>query len=52
MIITEMGVFEIREEGMVMTEIAPGFTLEDVQAATEAKITVADDLKPLVQPYQ
>ncbi|WP_434360931.1 3-oxoacid CoA-transferase subunit B [Parasalinivibrio latis] len=52
MIITEMGVFEIREEGMVMTEIAPGFTLENIQAVTEAKITVADDLKPLAQPYQ
>ncbi|MBQ5689650.1 MAG: CoA transferase subunit B, partial [Bacteroidales bacterium] len=38
MIITEMGVMEITPEGIVLTEIHPEFTVEDVQAATEATL--------------
>lgn len=44
-IITEMAVIEVRPEGLVMTEINPEFTVEDVQAATEATLIVAPDLK-------
>ena len=47
MIITEMGVMEIRPEGIVLTEINPEFTVEDVQAATEATLIVSPDLKPM-----
>lgn len=46
-IITEMGVFEVRPEGLVMTEYNPDFTVEDVLGATEAKVTVSPDLKPM-----
>lgn len=45
MIITEMGVMEITEEGIVLTEINEGYTVEDVQAATEAKLIISKDLK-------
>eukprot|EP00095_Tigriopus_kingsejongensis_P001711 snap_masked-scaffold174_size287829-processed-gene-1.10 protein:Tk01711 transcript:snap_masked-scaffold174_size287829-processed-gene-1.10-mRNA-1 annotation:"succinyl- :3-ketoacid- transferase" len=38
LIVTEMGVFEINERGMVLTELAPEFSVEDVQAATEATL--------------
>lgn len=45
MIITEMGVMQITEEGIVLTEINEGYTVEDVQAATEAKLIISKDLK-------
>lgn len=47
LIITEMGVMEITPEGIVLKEINPDFTVEEVQAATEAKLIVSKDLKPI-----
>ena len=47
MIITEMGVMEITKEGIVLTEINPEFTVEQVQAATEAKLIVSPNLKEM-----
>ena len=47
MIITEMGVMEITPEGIVLTEIHPEFTVEQVQAATDAKLIISPDLKPM-----
>ena len=49
MIITEMGVMEITPEGIVLTEIHPEFTVEDVQAATEATLIVSPNLKSMVE---
>ena len=48
MIITEMGVMEIKPEGIVLTEIHPEFTVEDVQAATEATLIISPNLKSMV----
>jgi acetate CoA/acetoacetate CoA-transferase beta subunit len=45
MIITEMGVMEITPEGIVLTEINPEFTVEQVQEATEAKLIISENLK-------
>ena len=47
MIVTEMGVMEIRPEGIVLTEIHPDFTVGDVQANTEAKLIVSDKLEKM-----
>ena len=47
MIITEMGVMDITPEGIVLKEIHPEFTVEDVQAATEAKLIISPNLKPM-----
>ena len=47
MIITEMGVMDITPEGIVLKEIHPEFTIEQVQAATEAKLIISPDLKPM-----
>ncbi|MEY8414942.1 CoA transferase subunit B [Tissierella praeacuta] len=44
LIITEMGVIEVKEEGLVLIEINPEFTVEEVQAATEAKLIIAENL--------
>ncbi len=47
-IITEMCVLEVTENGLLMTEINPEFTVEDVKAATAAPITVAENLKSMI----
>ncbi|HON54572.1 MAG TPA: 3-oxoacid CoA-transferase subunit B [Bacteroidales bacterium] len=45
MIITEMGVMHILPEGKIMlTEINPEFSVEDVQQATGAKLIISDNL--------
>lgn len=41
-IITEMAVMDITEDGIVLKEIAPGYTVEDVQAATDAKLIIPE----------
>lgn len=47
MIITEMGVMEVTPQGIVLKEIHPEFTVDQVIAATEAKLIIADDLKQM-----
>ncbi|WP_432404392.1 3-oxoacid CoA-transferase subunit B [Wukongibacter sp. M2B1] len=47
LIITEMGVIEVSFEGLVLKEINPAFSIEEVQAATGAKLLVYDDLKEM-----
>lgn len=47
MIITEMGVMEITDKGIVLTEINPLFTIEQVQEATEATLIISDSLKEM-----
>lgn len=49
LIVTEMGVIEVTEKGLVLQEIHPEFTVEQVQAATEADLIVSDHLKPMAQ---
>ena len=47
LIVTEMGVIEVTPEGFKLIEINPEYTVEDVQAATEATLIIADDLKDM-----
>jgi acetate CoA/acetoacetate CoA-transferase beta subunit len=47
LIITEMGVMEVRPEGLVVTELHPDYTKEDIQAATGCKLIFADDMKAM-----
>ena len=44
MIITELAVMEITPEGVLLKELAPGVTAEEVQARTEARLIIAKDL--------
>jgi 3-oxoacid CoA-transferase subunit B len=44
-IATEMAWIEVTPEGLVLTEVAEGLTPEDVQRATEARLTVSRDVK-------
>jgi acetate CoA/acetoacetate CoA-transferase beta subunit len=45
LIVTEMGVMEVTDKGILLTEINPEYTVEDVQEATEAKLIISDNLK-------
>jgi 3-oxoacid CoA-transferase subunit B len=45
MIVTEMAVIEVTPEGLLLREVAPGVTAEDVQKATEPKLRVSGELK-------
>lgn len=45
MIITEMGVMEIANDGIVLTEINKDYTIEQVQEATEANLIISPKLK-------
>lgn len=47
LIVTEMGVMEVVQEGLVLREINPEFTVEQVQAVTEAKLIIPEDLKKM-----
>jgi len=44
-IVTEMAYIRVTPEGLVLEEIAPGLTVDDVQRATEAKLRVSPTLK-------
>lgn len=46
-IVTEMSVIEVTPEGLVLTEIHPDYTIDEVQAATEAKLIISQNLKAM-----
>jgi 3-oxoacid CoA-transferase B subunit len=45
LVMTDLGLFEPTGDGFRMLEVAPGFTLEEVQAVTEAPLSAAPDLR-------
>jgi 3-oxoacid CoA-transferase B subunit len=47
LIITDLAVIEVTKNGLVMKEIAPGWTVAEVQALTSARLTPASDLKEI-----
>lgn len=47
LIVTEMGVMEITADGIVLTEINPLFTVDEVQEATGAKLIISQDLREM-----
>lgn len=46
-IVSDFGVIEVTPEGFVLKEYAPDLTPEKVLAATEGKMTIAADCKPM-----
>ena len=47
LIVTDLAVIEVTKKGLVLKEIAPGWTPKEVQALTEAKLIIAPDLKEI-----
>jgi len=46
-IVTEMAVVGVTSTGLVLEEVAPGLTPEDVQRATEPRLLISPDLKTM-----
>jgi 3-oxoacid CoA-transferase B subunit len=46
-IFTDIAVIEVTKRGLVLKEVAPGWTAEEVQALTEAPLIAANDLKEM-----
>ena len=47
LIVTDLAVIERTDDGLVLKEVAPGWTPEEVQALTGAKLIIAADVKEL-----
>ncbi len=47
-IVTEMAYISVTPQGLVLEEIAPGFTVEQVQAATEPKLIISENLRTML----
>ena len=47
LIITEMGVMEVREDGIWVTELHPDYTKEDIQAATGCELHFDPNMKAM-----
>ncbi len=47
MVVTDLGLFELTPDGFKLLENAPGWSPEDIQELTEAKLIIADDLREI-----
>jgi 3-oxoacid CoA-transferase B subunit len=47
MIFTDLAVIEVTPKGLVLKEIYPGLTPEDIQSVTEPELIIAPDLKDI-----
>lgn len=47
MIITEMGVMQVTDAGLVLEELHPDYTLEEIQAATGCPLIISENLKAM-----
>ncbi|WP_129021403.1 MULTISPECIES: CoA transferase subunit B [Edaphocola] len=46
-VVTDLGFFEITENGFLLKEYAPGVTIEDIKAKTEGRLEIAADVKEM-----
>ena len=44
-IVTDLAFIKVTPEGLLLREVAPGWTSEEVQALTEPKLIIDNDLK-------
>ena len=45
LVVTSLGLFEVTNDGFLLKEIAPGYTPQEVQSVTGARLTVSDDIR-------
>jgi len=46
-VVTEMAYITVTDKGLLLEEVAPGLTADDVQRATEARLIVSPNLKTM-----
>jgi 3-oxoacid CoA-transferase B subunit len=46
-IFTDIAVIDVTKQGLVLREVAPAWTAEEVQALTEARLIIGEDLKEI-----
>lgn len=46
-IITDISVIEVTDQGLLVKELAPGWTVEEIQSLTEPSLIIAQDLKEI-----
>lgn len=44
LIVTEKAVFQVTPDGLMLSELASGMTVEEIRACTEAEFSISDDL--------
>ena len=47
MVITDLAVVEVTPRGLVLQEVAPGWTAAEIQALTEPQLIISPDLKEI-----
>jgi len=47
LIVTDIAVIEVQPDSLLLKEIAPGWTADEVQSLTEARLKIANDLKEM-----
>ena len=52
MIVTDMGVMEVTENGLALRELAPGVSIEDIQAATGCPLVIDGPIKEMPVPAE
>lgn len=46
-IVTDLGVFDVTEDGFRCIEYAPGVSIEEIKEKTEGRLVIADDVKEI-----
>lgn len=46
-VVTDMAVLDLSKEGFILKEFAPGFSVDEVKAATDAPLRVDEQVKPM-----
>ena len=47
-VVSDLGVFDITQDGFVCIEHAPGVTIDEIKAKTAGRLTIATDVKEMV----
>ena len=47
LVVTDIAVIEVTDKGLLLKELAPGWTAEEVQELTEPRLLIAQDLKEI-----